>query len=129
MNLKLVHFFSVESILSFGASLIILSGGVLLYFHMMGILTMWSLLFPALMYFTSLPFCVSNGASKAMGAVKEHFGSATALLTTFQFLAGSLGSFICSLTSNDTVLPLALCFIFVGIVSLVAPQLTIRSKS
>lgn len=119
INLKLVKYFSVTQILCLGAGLMLLSGFLLLTFHMMGILTTWSLLLPTLMYFSCLPLCISNAASKAMSQVYEHFGAATALLTTFQFLTGALGSLIFSFVSDETAFSLAICFIVVGALSFI----------
>lgn len=119
INLKLLRIFSAVQILYAGVFSISLAGGLLLFFHMINVLTTWSLLFPILIFFTCMPLCVSNAVSKAMSLVKSHFGAASALLTTFQFLTGALGSFIFSLISDDTVLPLALCFIFIGGVSFI----------
>lgn len=117
INSKLINRYEVKTILYLGAALIFLSGSLLLLFHFLGILTTWSLLLPTLIYFTCMPFCIANSASKAMSFLHDHFGAATALLTTFQFLAGTLGSFIFSLITDTSALPLALCFIMVSILS------------
>lgn len=127
LNLKLIRYFSTTQLLHLGASLTIVAGTQLLLFHALGILTTWSLLVPSLIYFTCLPFSIANSASKAMSVVKDHFGAAAALLTTFQFLAGSCGSFIFSMIKDETPLSLAICFICVGALSLLT--LTLASKS
>lgn len=95
----------------------------------MGIATVWSLLIPSLLYFTCIPFCIANCAAQAMNQVKDHFGSATALLTTLQFLAGAMGSFIFSTIEDRNFLPLALCFILVGIFSIAHQSFISRSLS
>ncbi len=118
INLKLLHYISVTQIICTGIGMMILAGCLLLYFHLLGILTPWSLLLPALIYLTSVPLCVANTAAKAMNLVEDHFGAATALLTSFQFLIASCGSFIASI-AYETTLPLALCFIGVGLLSLI----------
>jgi len=119
INLKLVHHFLVTQILYLGASLIVLAGCLLIFFHIADILTTWSLLFPSLIFFTCMPLCVANAASKSLSLVHSNFGAATALLTTIQFLVGALGSFIFSLISDETALSLAICFIFIGALSLI----------
>lgn len=118
-NFRLIHYFSTTYLLYFGSGLIIASGSFLLFFHMMHLLTIWSLLLPSLLYFTCIPFCVVNTAAKAMQLIKSQFGAAAALLTTFQFLVGAIGTFVFSHFSNQTILPLAICFIFVGILFLI----------
>lgn len=120
INLKLIHHFSLFQLLYFGVSLIVLAGCLLLFFHLMGILTTWSLLIPTLLYFTCMPLCIANAASKAMSLVPSHFGAATALLTTFQYLIGATGSFIFSLIHSSTALPLAICFICIGLLSFIS---------
>ncbi len=119
INLKLIHHFSVTQILYLGASLIVLAGCLLLFFHMSDILTTWSLLFPSLVFFTCMPLCVANAASKSLSFVHNNFGAASALLTTIQFLVGALGSFIFSVIADETTLSLAVCFIFIGVLSLI----------
>jgi DHA1 family bicyclomycin/chloramphenicol resistance-like MFS transporter/DHA1 family 2-module integral membrane pump EmrD-like MFS transporter len=119
INLKLVQHFLVTQVLYFGASLIVLAGCLLMFFHMANILTTWSLLLPSLIFFTCMPFCIANAASKSLSLVHSNFGAASALLTTIQFLVGALGSFIFSLISDETALSLAICFIFVGVLSLI----------
>lgn len=122
INLKLIHYFSITQILYLGSSLMLLSGCLLMFFHMINILTTWSLLLPSLIFFTCMPLCVANAASKSLSFVHGNFGAASALLTTFQFLVGALASFIFSLISDETALSLAVCFIVVGILSLINLQ-------
>lgn len=119
INIKLIHHFSVTQIIYLGASLIVLAGCLLMFFHMANILTTWSLLFPSLIFFTCMPLCVSNAASKSLTLVHSNFGAASALLTTLQFLVGTLGSFIFSLIPDKTAFSLAICFIFIGALSLI----------
>lgn len=126
INLHLTRHFSLISLLYVGSTLMLLAGVLLLVFHLMGILTTWSLLLPALLYFTCMPLCFANGGAKAMGLVHNHFGAATALLTTFQFLIGALGSFIFSMVADKTALPLAICFILVGVLSMLNLTLACR---
>lgn len=123
INTRLIHYLSMDAILYIGGTMMVLSGSLLLFFHLTGILTTWSLLGPAMIYFTCLPLCISNSASKAMGNVTTHFGSATAMLTTLQFLAGAVGTLIFSLIHDNSVLPLALCFLLMGIFCLIHTSL------
>lgn len=119
INLKLVHYFLLTRIIYLGVGLIALAGCLLIFFHIMNILTTWSLLLPSLIYFTCMPFCVANAASKSLSFVRGNFGAATALLTTIQFLIGALGSFIFSLISDETTLSLGVCFLLIGVLSLI----------
>jgi len=119
INLKLLHHFLVTQILYLGAGLLVLAGCLLMFFHIANILTTWSLLIPSLIYFTCMPFCIANAASKSLSFVRSNFGAATALLTTIQFLVGALGSFIFSMISDETAFSLAVCFIFVGALSMI----------
>lgn len=128
INVRLLEHFSLTAIIICGSALMVLSGCLLLFFYMMGVLTTWSLLVPALIYFTSMPLCLSNGASKSMGVIHDHFGAASALLTSLQFLGGALATFVFSLFPNETFLPLALCFIAVGAVSLVNIAIIFRQE-
>jgi DHA1 family 2-module integral membrane pump EmrD-like MFS transporter len=118
INTRLIHRVSLETIIFLGGTLMVIAGMLLLFFHFIGILTPWSLLIPVMIYFTCMPFCIANSVSKALRQVKTHFGSATALLTTLQFLAGALGTFIFSIIQDNSALPLAICFIAMGAFSL-----------
>ncbi|MBA3817170.1 MAG: multidrug effflux MFS transporter [Parachlamydiaceae bacterium] len=119
INLKLVHHFLITQILYLGSGLILLAGCLLMFFYMNNILTTWSLLVPSLIFFSCMPFCVANAGSKSLSFVHGNFGAASALLTTFQLLLGASVSFIFSYISDETTFSLALCFIFVGVLSLV----------
>lgn len=126
LNLKLIHQFSISQILFFGACLTLFAGCLLMVFHFMHIMTTWSLLIPSLIFFTSMPLCVSNAASKSLSFVQSNFGAASALLTTVQFLVGALGSFIFSIIPDETALSLANCFIAVGVLSLINLQFAFK---
>jgi DHA1 family 2-module integral membrane pump EmrD-like MFS transporter len=117
VNLRLIHYFSNTQIIYAGSFISLFAGGLLLVFHMTTKPTTWSILIPCLFYFTCLPLCIANAAAKCMSVVKRDFGAATALLTTFQFLIGALASLIFALVSNESVVPLAMVFIFVGAMS------------
>lgn len=119
INLKLIRYFELTHIIYIGAALLVFAGGSLLAFHFLDWVTTLSVLIPSLLYFTCMPLCVANAASKALSFVKADFGSATALLTTFQFLMGALGSFMFSFLPAESVLTLALAFIGVGLLSLI----------
>ncbi len=118
INLRLLHCLTVVQVLYIGSGLIVCAGALLLTFHMLNILTTWSVLFPSLILFTCLPLCISNAASKSFSFIKVHFGAASAILTTMQFLTGALASYIFSLLSAQNALPLAISFLIVGITSL-----------
>ncbi len=119
INLLFIHRFSSTSIVRLGSIFMGLAGCLLLFFHLQGILTTWSLLLPALIYFTSLPLCVANAASKAYSFLNGHFGAAVALLTTFQFLLGAISTFVFSHLSDRSILPLAITFMAVGLLSVI----------
>lgn len=128
INLKLLNHFSTVQILYGGAFLICLSGMLLLYFHWMGLVTTWSVLGPSLLFFTCMPLCVSNAAAKAFSLVRSHFGAASALLSSLQFLVGALGSFISSLFSYENALVLAVFFLCIGVLSLLTLNLATKME-
>lgn len=119
INLKLIHHFPLTQIIRAGMCLILLAGCLLLAFHYMNILTTWSVLGPVLIFFTCVPLCSANSLSQSLRFVQKNFGAATALLTTCQLLVGACTSYVFSFLSNDTALPLALCFVLVGVLSLI----------
>lgn len=119
INVKLVQRYEVMTIVKGGSILVILAGALLMIFHVLNILTTWSLLIPFLIFFTCMPFCVTNTASKCMTLVKHNFGAASALLSTMQFLVGALATLLFSLISDETAFSLAVCYMIVGAVSLI----------
>jgi Bcr/CflA subfamily drug resistance transporter len=119
INIKLLHHFSTTQIQFVGASFMVLAGCLLMFFYAAHILTTWSLLLPSILFFTSIPLCLSNAASKSMSLVHNNFGAASALLTTLQFLVGALGSLLFSLIADETALSLSVCFLVVGALSLI----------
>lgn len=119
INLRLIQYFSLTQILYTGASLILFSGALLLFFHLINILTVWSVLIPSLIFFTSVPFCLANASSKSLSFIHANFGAASALLTSFQFIVGALTSLTFSLISDESAFSLSICFILVGTLSLI----------
>lgn len=97
----------------------IAAGFLMMLFHVAGLINTWTVLVPSLLFFGCIPFCIGNSASKAISQVKGHMGSANGLLTSAQFVAGALGSFIFSLIDDTSLFPLALCFLLLGFVSLI----------
>lgn len=119
INLKLIHIYSLNAIIGFGSFLVLCAGIILLTFHSMEIMTTWSVLGPVLLFFTCAPLSSANALSKSLRFIHTNFGSAVALLTTCQLLAGALTSYIFSVLSDHSAMPLAVCFIIVGVLSLV----------
>lgn len=118
INIRLLNRISPTQILALGSSLIVAGGCLLTFFHIIGVITIWSVLLPSLLFFSCMPFCIANAASKCMALVSSNFGTASALLTTFQFLVGAMGSFVFSLLPHESALSLGICFIVVGMLSL-----------
>ncbi len=114
INIRLLHYFKIDTLIWTGTALMACSGALLLIVHLTGYLTVWTVLLPACLYFLCLTFCVSNSISKAMGYITHSYGAASAIMTSFQVFAGSLGSFIFSMLPSNTVLPIALCFLLMS---------------
>jgi hypothetical protein len=117
LNARLLHYVSINTLICAGITLILIGGALMLTFHFAGIVNTWAFLLPTLFYFTCIPFSMSNSASKAMSQIRTHYGAASALLSSIQFLAGALGSLIFSLIEESSALPLSLCFLSVGILA------------
>jgi len=120
LNSKLLHYYSINTLIRLGSILMICAGILLLTFHMVGILNTWSYLIPTLIYFSCMPFSNSNSVSKAMSQIDHHFGSANALLSTFQFLAGAMASLIFSLIPQVNAFPLAICYLATGVLAFIS---------
>lgn len=117
MNTRLIGIISVNGLLFIGVGCILFAGLLMLALYLNGIFTVWSVFVPVLIYFVSLPLCNSNSISKAMSKITHSYGLANALTTSFQFMFGALGSVLFTLFSDQSPLPLALFFIFLGVVT------------
>lgn len=117
VNAQLLRRLDITTIILIGTGLMTLSGILMLGFHLWGIMNTWTVLLPTLLFFCCLPMNISNSVSRAMQEIKGHFGSATAVLTTLQFLAGALVSFVFSVVKEENAAPLAFTFLLVGLSS------------
>ncbi|MGA8163792.1 MAG: multidrug effflux MFS transporter [Waddliaceae bacterium] len=117
VNARLIHRYSLSTLLWVGSSLMMLAGILMLVFYAMDIVTTWSVLLPTLLFMASIPFSIANSLAKAMSLVKHHFGIASALMTTGQFLLGATGSFLVSVLKDGTSFSLGSCFLIIGIAS------------
>lgn len=113
-NHRALSYIPVDLIIWTGIGLMTLSGALLMFFHTIGWVTTLTALVPVLCYFSCLPLCISNSISKAMSIIDHSYGSAGALMTTTQFLAGSLGVLVFSQLKVETFLPLAICFLLMS---------------
>lgn len=114
INRRLLDHHPVEKLLWAGVCVMALAGLLLLCVYLTDFVSPVTLLIPVLMYFSCLPLCISNSVSKTMTLIESSYGSASALITTSQFLAGSLGILIFTTLEQDSVLPLAMCFLVVS---------------
>jgi len=79
-----------------------------------------TVLLPVLLYFSCLPLCISNSVSKAMTLIDRSYGAAGALITTVQFFAGSMGILVFTMGKQDSVVPLAVCFLLMSFLTGIA---------
>lgn len=128
INVHLLKVFSINTILAVGCCFMLLAGVLLLCGHMAGVLNTWTVLIPTMFYFCSVPFTTANSISKALSQIKHRFGGANAVLTSGQFMAGTLGTLLFSFIPVKDALPIALCFLGVGLISSLALYFAIRSE-
>ena len=117
LNHKMLGRYPTDSLIKIGVGIMSLSGFLLLCFHFVGWMTPFSVLLPILIYFSCLPLCISNSIAKAMTMIDHAYGAAGALMTSTQFFAGSLGILIFSRLKVDSVLPLAICFLVMSVLT------------
>lgn len=118
INTKLIKYFSLQKIIFFGASIIILAGMFLMLFTALGVLSVKSILIPVLFYNCFPIFCMTNATALALTYLDDSYGAARAMVATSQFLAGALGSFIFSMLPVADGFYLALCFMMTGVLIL-----------
>lgn len=114
-NSLLLHRFSQKILVGLGFSLVFLSGAMLGIAEWLGLLDVWTLALPCFLYFTCLPFCLSNAVALSFGYIKSHFGAASALLTTAQFLIGCISTYLFADLPGLNVYPLSFSFLAIGL--------------
>jgi len=115
INTRLIKYFSLERAVLTGAIIVISSGVLLLLFNYLKINTVFSVMLPVILYYSIFVFCVSNANALALSLMNENYGTARALISTGQFLAGAIGSFIFSKLPIVDGFYLAICFVVNGI--------------
>ncbi len=115
LNIRLLHLVPINTILWIGSGFVIAAGAMLLLCHLAGILNTWVVMIATMMYFFSFPLIGTNSVSKALSQIKQYMGGANALLSSVQFIAGSIGSLLFSFIPVKNALPLALCYLGVGL--------------
>lgn len=126
LNVQLLRILPINTLLWMGSSFMILSGIILLLFHFAGILNTWVVLGTSMLYFFCFPFTASNSVSKALSQTKHHLGGANAILSSAQFLAGMAGSLLFSFIPVENGMPLALCYLSIGLFSALILSLAIK---
>lgn len=126
LNVRLLKIFSVNTLLWVGSGCMITAGLILLLCHLTGMLNTWTILVTSMLYFFCFPFTASNSVSKSLGQIKHHLGGANAILTTAQIFSGMIGTLVFSFIPATTSLPLALCYLSVGLISALVLSLAIR---
>lgn len=115
INSRLITVYPGKKML-YMANILIFSSGFLLYFvSQLNDMTFLNFIFFVLPFFLSVPIVFSITGSIALSSVQGNFGAATALLSTFQYLGGALSSFLISFADQETVVPLGITFIILGI--------------
>ncbi len=117
VNTQLLKYVDTAKLIYFGSLLQILSGLFLITTLIFNHLSIYSLLITCLVYFSSLPFTFPNGISLAFDTLKQNYGIAGAFFSTLQVLFMFVASMVFSLLPADTAYPLAISFVFVGLLS------------
>lgn len=117
-NSLLLHRFSQKTLVGLGFGLVFLSGTLLAIAEWIGAINPWTLALSSFLYFTCLPFCLSNAVALSLGYIKSHFGAAAALLTTAQFLIGCISTSLFADLPDFSVYPLSASFLAIGLLGL-----------
>lgn len=120
INSRMIHHFSSRTLLISAIILILLSGSLLFIFNQLDLINTYTLLIPALIYFASMPLSISNAAALALNSVQGNYGAATALMTGLQFMGGGISSLLISLSNENSLLPLGICFLVLGLLYMMA---------
>lgn len=114
-NSLLLRRFPQHILMLLGFGCIFLSGLLLGIVEWFGWLNVWTLALPSFLYFTCLPFCLSNAVALSFGYIRSHFGAASALLTTAQFLIGSISTHLFAEMAGLSIYPLSFSFLAIGL--------------
>ena len=117
-NIQFLKYFKISTLINIGVSAIILGGGLLILFHFLGILTLWSLYGPCILFFASIAILRTNSIAKSIAQVSRNFGAANAILFSMQMSLGALSSFVFSFFKQTNGLSLGNYFFVLGLIAL-----------
>lgn len=119
INSRLINWLEPEQILGFATGVMMISGIGSLAGLYWGWPIFWVLLIPSALNVLAIPIIYANASHRAFGFITEHFGMASALFASFQFLGALIGSLIFSILEERSGIPLGICYLSCSIVMLV----------
>lgn len=115
INTQLIKKYAPRQIL-YMSVFIILSASILLFFFIaIDFLTIFTVLPCCLAYFFSMVLIFPSAFVSAFSYVKKNYGAASALIMSVQMMFSLLISALVSFLPDDTILPLAIVFLFISI--------------
>jgi DHA1 family bicyclomycin/chloramphenicol resistance-like MFS transporter/DHA1 family 2-module integral membrane pump EmrD-like MFS transporter len=128
INTQLIKRWTLDILIFVGAGIIISAGVLLWCFTYIELKSVFFTLLPILLFFFCNTIGWGNATSKSLSYLQGSFGTARALLTTGQFFAGALGSFIFSMLPVKDGLYLSIWFIINGILMFICALLAQRAS-
>lgn len=128
INMHITKFFPPRNILYVSSGIMLISGISLFFLVIFNLVTVFSLMFICLLFFSALPITFPNAFASAFSAIKGNFGAAGASISCIQFTTGAITSAVLSYLPEKSAMPLALFYIFSGVVCL-SMLLIVRHKN
>lgn len=108
----------MQRLIAIGIILLCSAGVILLIESQFNILTINSLIVPALIYILGARIIIPNAMARSISPFPSIAGYASALISVIQTLGAALGSFIISRYYYPNLLPIAVAFILLSVISL-----------
>lgn len=126
VNTKLIGTFEARRLLTFGVSLLVTAGLLLVLATTIGGSHIWLVLPLMFAVVASIGFIMGNATALAQGQVSEAAGTGSALMGACQFGLAALVSPLVGIGGPDTAVPMALAILASGVVAMTSLQVLAR---
>lgn len=118
INRRLIYINGMNKMIRIGFSIQLSMGLILFLVYLLNIVNIFALLIPVGIYMLGASLIAPNAGIGAINDFTDISGTASALLSTTQSLGAVLFSIIIVISHNQTILPIAICFIAIGLITL-----------
>ncbi len=123
ININFVKRYKIHNMILIGLFVQLVGGLSMLSCHLLGILNLYTIALPVLIYSLGASLIFPNASAQAFTHFLHIAGTAAALFGTLQILGGVFSSCLLSYAHESTALPLALSLLFFTTINIAQFQL------